>query len=78
MTQCQSEHFPSHRSKPSPTWISEHLFGLCNVNELLLCRLLVLRVLEVIGVPLLSQLPVGLYDLPLLCRPAEAILGKAS
>lgn len=52
------------------TWISEHFLGLSNVNELLLCLLLLYRILEVVWVPLLRLFPVGLYDLLLLGSPA--------
>lgn len=49
------------------TWICEDFFGRGDVNELLLCLLFLALRLEVVGVPLLRQLPVGLQDLLLVC-----------
>lgn len=51
------------------TWVCQNLFGLGDVNELLLSFLLFLRILEVVWVPLLSQFPVRSDDLFLLGRP---------
>lgn len=52
------------------TWVSEHLFGLSDVYELLLCLLLLLCILEVVWMPLLCQFSVGFQDLFLLGRSA--------
>lgn len=52
-----------------PTWVCQNLFGLGDVNELLLSFLLFLWILEVVWVPLLSQLPVRSDNLFLLGRP---------
>ena len=41
------------------TWVSENLFSLSDVYELLLGLLLFLWILEVVWVPLLCQFPVG-------------------
>lgn len=49
------------------TWICEDFFGRGDVNELLLGLLFLALRLEVVGVPLLRQLPVGLQDLLLVC-----------
>lgn len=45
------------------TWVSENLFSLSNVYELLLSLLLFLWILEVVRMPLLCQFPVGFDDL---------------
>lgn len=52
-----------------PTWVCQNLFGLGDVNELLLSLFLFLWILEVVWMPLLSQLPVRPDDLLLLSRP---------
>lgn len=49
------------------TWISEDFFSRGDVNELLLRLLFLALRLEVVGVPLLRQLPVGLQNLLLVC-----------
>lgn len=57
-----------YKSPSEPlTWICEDFFGRGDVNELLLCLLFLALQLEVVGVPLLRQLPVGLQDLLLIC-----------
>lgn len=52
-----------------PTWVCQNLFGLGDVDELFLSFLLFLRILEVVWVPLLSQLSVRSDDLLLLGGP---------
>lgn len=55
-----SNNFPlTLRTHTLLTWVSEDLFSLSNVYEFLLCFFLFLRILEIVWMPLLCQLPVG-------------------
>lgn len=53
------------------TWVGEDLFGLSDVDKLLLRLLLFLWILEVVRVPLLCKLPVSFDDLFFLGRSAR-------
>lgn len=45
-----------------PTWICEHFLCWCDINKLFLCLFLVCFRLEIIRMPLLSQLSICFYD----------------
>lgn len=54
--------------------IRQHVLRVGNVDELLLCVLLLLGVLEIVRVPFLGEFPVRLFDLSLVCVPEFTLL----
>lgn len=59
----------THRQTHTLTWVSENLFSLSYVYELLLSRLLLLWILKIVWMPLLCQFPVGFDNLLFLGSP---------